>query len=241
MSSDDLHLAKTYPYSIPDHSFVMLNGAAAQWTSNSDVDLSNRRPVLAVGSNQSPDQLARKFVGDHWGSIPVSRAVVHDYDAVYSPHVSAYGAIPATLHPSPGTATTLFINWLTPEQEVRMHVTEISAANYGFGTLEAVDILADRGPDLSAVYLYAGTRGALNREGNPIPLAEVPATDRRWRAMTQMEVQAYARDRVGGGNDVEMFIRGSVNDAALRKQRTNLLANDAHPFDVETFRTISIE
>ncbi len=241
MSRDALDRATQYPYPIPNTSFVMINGEQHSWHDHvGAIDFAERRPVLAVGSNQSPQQLARKFHGAAWGIIPVARTRVRNYDTVYSPHISAYGAIPATLHPSPGTEVVLFITWLTADQETRMHETEVSAANYGYGEIVSIDHSADHGPSPSSIFLYAGTRGALNRSGNPIPLAEVTATGRRWPAMTQIEVQIHARDRIADDHEIDRFILSSVDNSAVRRQRTEQLAVDALPFDDPAFRIIAI-
>jgi len=50
-------------------------------------------PVLAVGSNGSPQQLARKFPPAKFPNgvlIPVVRAVLEDFDVVYAPLLAAY-------------------------------------------------------------------------------------------------------------------------------------------------------
>ena len=60
----------------------------------------NLVPVLAIGSNGSPQQLARKFPASKFPSgvlIPVVRAVLEDFDVVYAPLIAAYGACAGTL------------------------------------------------------------------------------------------------------------------------------------------------
>lgn len=51
-------------------------------------------PVLAVGSNAAPAQLARKFPADMLPEvvIPVLRCVLPDFDVVYAPLISSYGS-----------------------------------------------------------------------------------------------------------------------------------------------------
>jgi len=65
-------------------------------------------PVLAVGSNGSPQQLARKFPPAKFPNgvlIPVVRAVLEDFDVVYAPLLAAYGACAGERLPQ------LFPNW----------------------------------------------------------------------------------------------------------------------------------
>lgn len=52
-------------------------------------------PVLAVGSNAAPVQLARKFPKSMFPDgvvIPVLRCVLPDFDVVYAPLISSYGS-----------------------------------------------------------------------------------------------------------------------------------------------------
>lgn len=62
-------------------------------------------PVLAIGSNAGPEQLARKFPAalfPHGVLIPALRAVLPDFDVVYAPLVSSYGsATGAPVRPLP--------------------------------------------------------------------------------------------------------------------------------------------
>lgn len=56
-------------------------------------------PVLAVGSNAAPAQLARKFPADLFPDgvvIPVLRCVLPDFDVVYAPLISSYGSCTGT-------------------------------------------------------------------------------------------------------------------------------------------------
>jgi len=236
-----LHRAKTYPYPILDHSFVFREGRAHALADETDLpDLSGRTPVLAVGSNQSPEQLRRKF-GDHdGGEIPVIRIELGNFDSVYSPHIAAYGAIAATLQEAPGVTVTLFVTWLTDTQLVRMHETEVSSANYGFALLSGLDIRAETGPPLDSLHIYTSTRGTLVHDGTPVPIAEIPACGRLWRARGQMDVQHLVRDRLAPDVALDTFIHESIGDAALRRDRSDRLRDGAWPFQPAGLRQIPI-
>jgi len=182
MSQDSQHQAliraKSYPYTIPSRSYIIADGTHRE-LSVDDVlpDVSGRRPVLAVGSIQSPEQLLRKFNEPDCGPIPVIQARLCNFDVVYSPHVATYGAIPATLAYCPGTVMTLFINWLTPEEESRMHETEVPSGNYHFGRLDGIELQLDRGRKLTSAFVYCSRRGywsgtaALSRSAKSRPKA----------------------------------------------------------------------
>ena len=60
MTTDPLILrALNYPYSYPAYDFVLDNGSAAPLQDRRSLE--GRIPVLAIGSNRSPEQLLRKF------------------------------------------------------------------------------------------------------------------------------------------------------------------------------------
>lgn len=240
-SQAEFQRATTYPYRIPKRSFVFDQGREHALNADDDIpDLTDRTAVLAVGSNQSPEQLARKFGGGQWGPIPVIRCELDDFDSVYSPHIASYGAIAATLQHSPGTTVTLFITWLTAPQLTRMHETEVTSANYGFGRLEGVKIRSEAGPEIDSVHVYNSRRGTLTLDGNPVPIAEIAAQRRRWKALTQMEVQAHVLGRLAPGHALERFIGDSVADADLRRRRSDDLKVGARPFAPPNFREIEI-
>ncbi len=203
-------------------------------------DVSGRRPVLAVGSNQSPEQLIRKFNGSNLGPIPVIRARLKDFDIVYSPHVASYGSIPATLRHSPGTRVTLFVNWLTPAQVARMHETEIPTGNYHFGELDGIELQLDFGTAMTSAYVYSSRRGSLTRDGFPVALAAVRAENRIWPSLSQEEIQNHARDITAVGQPLETFIRAAIEDVSVRQERTRALMSDGLPFNYSSFTSIEI-
>jgi hypothetical protein len=223
--------AKAYPFAIPENSYVIhADGYREISDGESLPDLAGLSPVLACGSNQSPEQLARKFdhLDDH--PIPVLKARVKDFDAVHSPHFSAYGSIPATLHYHPGVTATLFINWLNDEQIERMHETEFGGENYHYVRLDGITLDIIGGERLTSVHAYISQRGALCHNGKPLGLEAVPTTGRSWPEVSQSDVQGLARDRLSPGTPLETFITENVDSAATRRDRIRELAQDALPF-----------
>ena len=114
--ADPVEHAKAYPFYIPDHCYLYEEGG---WRRLDDrlFNADGRVPVLAAGSNQSPDQLARKY--GHMpgiGPIPAQRGRLHDFDVVYAAHLARYGSVPATFQHSPGTIVIVFVLWLTAPQ-----------------------------------------------------------------------------------------------------------------------------
>lgn len=239
--SSALARAKSYPFDIPGCSYVYADGAHRELAPCAPMpDVSRRHPVLAVGSNQSPGQLGRKFKGPGWGSIPVTRAVLADFDIVYSAHIASYGSIPSTLLHCLGTQVSLSVNWLTPDQETRMHETEIPTGNYHFGVLEKIDLLLDGGLKLSSVYMYCSRRGALTRGGQPVALSEITALHRCWPSLGQEEMQGHVRDRTAPGLAVNEFILGGIADEKTRGARTRTLAEESIQFNYPNFTRIEL-
>jgi len=241
MRREAFRRAVSYPYDIPARSYIVTGAKHRELDTSAPMpDLAGRRPVLAVGSNQSPDQLIRKFKDLDLGPIPVIRARLADFDIVYSSHVASYGSIPAMLRHSPGTRVTLFVNWLTPEQERRMHATETATENYGFGMLDGIELSLELGDALTSAFVYAGRRGSLMRDGLPVALAAVEAEGRVWPSMTQEQIQHLVRDRLAPGEPLEAFVQAAVGDAAVRRARTEALMADSVAFDFFGFTPIDI-
>ena len=149
-----LALAKSYPYPAPDRSYHFADGQAGPIDR---ADFTGRVPVLAHGSNRSPEQLKRKF--GTAAEIPVSFGWLTEYDVVYSAHITQYGAVASTLQHRPGTRVRLAINWLNDAQLLRMHETE-GPSNYAFGRLVGIDLTLEHGPAAACAEAFASA-GAL--------------------------------------------------------------------------------
>jgi len=185
MTIDPLILrALDYPYSYPAYDFVLDNGSAVPLHDRNSLE--GRIPVLAIGSNRSPEQLLRKF-GDQ-NFLPVTCVKLCDYDVVYAAHITSYGSIPAVLARSPGTIVDIAITWLTKIQLKRMHKTEAIGINYDYGVANSLRINADYDYNNKDIGCYLGRRGCLNIMGNVIALKEITATKRVFGAFSQSEI-----------------------------------------------------
>ena len=148
--------------------------------------LAGRIPVLAVGSNRSPEQLLRKF--SERDILPVTLIQLCDYDVVYAAHMASYGSIPAVLTRSPGTVIDIGINWLSRIQLERMHETEAIGVNYNFGVASKLNILSGNEHKIHNVGCYLGIHGCLSLKKNLIALKEINARDRIFTALSQFEI-----------------------------------------------------
>ena len=231
--------AKRYPFPIPDHSYTLTETGPEPWAELPPTHHTEGRiPLLAFGSNQSPEQLAHKFSPLDGASILAERVVLDDFDVVYSAHISLYGSLPAALSPAPGTSANVFITWLTDAQTDRMHETEQVGDHYTFGRLEGIRIHRESGEQLDASYVYWSLGGGVVVEGSPIALAEIGAENRAFPAIEQTAMQAHMRDRLSPGTSLDDFIRQAIDVPAIRKDRTRLMREDAHPLIHDGFSPV---
>jgi hypothetical protein len=190
-----------YPFDVPSHSFTWTAGRIDSISSFGRVDelSAGRRPILAIGSNASPAQLARKF-GDApftnpsspEGSIPVLAAVVDDVDVVYGAHLAWYGSLPATLLDTVGARAHVFITWLTDLQMERMNETEGLGYAYQLRPSKGVRC---HGRQVDSALSYVTVGGVCLLGGNPLGLATTAAPgSRRPRATQQQAWDQLALD-----------------------------------------------
>lgn len=203
-----------YPYAAPSHSYLYDASVPGLWRPlpPDAALLEGRTPVLAAGSNRAPERLAQKFQALFPAArIPVTRAHLTDFDSVYCAHVTSYGSVPATLHPSIGTTVTLHITWLDERELACMHETEQPGVNYHFVRLKDPRLaLDDGGIALDTAYAYLSVHGAALIGGAPVALAAVPATDRRFVARDQGAMLAALAAEAAPGVALRTFIRDVV-------------------------------
>ena len=219
--------AKSYPFPIPDGSFVYDNGVTRPHDPASLIG-EGRTPVLAAGSNQSPEQIHRKFGGLSGDVVvPSQRGRLHDFDVVYAAHLARYGSVPATFQASPGTSVTVFVQWLDDAQLARMHETE---GSYSYDCLSRIRVELDDGHGvLTEAFAYSAKAGCVNRSGSPASLAEISASGRRFPQFTQSEMLTHLRDQLAPGHDLDQFVLDHITDDGTRHTRAQSLAADALP------------
>lgn len=215
--AQDLLRAFLYPYAAPDHDFRFRAGRVEAISADDlEASLIGRTPVLAVGSNRAPVQLTRKFTHQNLADdIPVTLGWMSHHDIVYSSHMASYGAIPATLAPSPGTRVRIAVTWLTPQQLSHMHVTESVPAHYSYVQMHGRDIALDCGLSPEHVGMYQSARGHEYARGDIFALAAIRAEGRRYPIKTQWETIAHFMRQSGQAFKPDLLLR-LVDDPALR-------------------------
>lgn len=217
--------ALAYPYPSPRGSFLLRGEEVTELVpretapgggvSQTSVSLpAGHRPLLAYGANASPAALTRKLAGLPQAPLFAARARLEDFDVVYSAHVSPYGAVPATLLPSPGTSVEVHVLYLDEEQLPRLVATE---PNYDLTRLSGIVLRAELGPDdeLSAVDAFVSRHGQLKLDGAPVALAAIPAHNRRFAELGEPEVLELVRAATSPELSLEQFILDCAEAAGL--------------------------
>ena len=261
--------AKRYPFPRPGYSFLYVDGEAWRLRSlgesleDAEVEidgqtvqagsvlrqrglaapapLSQRTPVLAYGANAAPERLQRKFAPVGPAVFPVLQARLHGFDVVHAAHISSYGAVPATIAPSPGTVCDIAITWLDDRELTRMHETEFRRHTYLFGPLRNIRLEPDLLPPMDTVSTYVGGYGHIAPEGAPLALAAIQAEGRRFRTCSQTEALQAIQAMLGAPGPLDDFILEAVNDEAVRQERTARLRALAQPFSYADFTPVAPE
>lgn len=180
--------AMEYPFRQPERDCVWSRGDVIDLAAWQGPGLAGRKPVLAIGSNASPEQLDRKFtpavleeLGPNDGDIPIVRATAWGIDVVYGAYISSYWAIPATAVRAPPEASVeVWVTWFTRRQRDYMDGKE-GRKTYPRRQVRRVE---QRGEPVTGAQCYVLSRGAASLGGHLVGLSSVPsqggpAPDRR--------------------------------------------------------------
>ncbi len=212
-----------YPWVRPGGSYLLIDGAVEPLAPRGEREgvlerlagpFSGRLPLLAIGSNAAPETLERKFA--HFAdaddrSVLAVAGRLHDFDVGVAAHPALYGALPATLFPSPGTAVETKLLWVTPAQFTQLAWTELS---YWLGRLRTPFVALDGAhAQFDEVFVFVSRWGAFGVDGDPVALAAVPAERRRAPALTQEQaLDAAAVLAFGPEASAETLVRAVFED-----------------------------
>ncbi len=168
-----------------------------------------RLPLLAIGSNGAPRALQRKFAhfeAEEDRAVLVLAGHLHDFDVGVSPQPAFYGALPATLFPSPGTRVRAAVIWVTPAQFTQLAWSELS---YGLGSLRTRFEVDGDGIEFDEVLVFVARLGVFcPAGGGPAALAAIPAQGRTVAALTQKQLlDAAAAMALGPEARAEALVR----------------------------------
>lgn len=238
-----------YPWPRPHGSFVLSEGEG-RMLGDLDPDRrielieeftgpeAGRVPMLAIGSNASPEGLWRKF--GHFED-PADRTLLavngklHDFDIGATAELALYGALPATIFPSPGTRTEAMVIWLTAAQLTQLAWAEIP---YWIGRLdtrfEFEPAIADLGPaGFERLLGFVNRFGTFGPDGHPFALASIAAEARTVPALSQVELLTRTAEMAfGPGASAQHLIRRAFEDpAGTGPLVTEIMRSNAIPFE----------
>lgn len=176
--------------------------------------MSQRHPVLAVGSNAAPSQLRAKFAASAvCDVVPITRVKVRGLMVGHSAHISAAGYIPyAPLAGSARSPQHLSITWLDPEQLELINATE---PNYCPTTVTAYPAALETGDPVSDYVLYRTRWGVLRAQPGGSAVA----------ATSQAEVFRFLMQHLGFRSILPELTESM--DAAMRALATDPARRDA--------------
>lgn len=188
-----LKRALEYPYATPDRSYLYLDGEALELPDDGP-DLAGRTPLLSYGANSAPEALARKLATLPEVEMPVVLSQLEGFDVVYSAHVSPYGAVPGTLHESPGAVAPVFVLHPTEDQHALLTVSE---PNY--------DLV-----EVDGIAAYRSKHGCLRLDGSPVALAAIRAEGRTLPELDEPAILERVRAHLDPHLSLEEFIHASI-------------------------------
>ncbi|MDI3417207.1 hypothetical protein [Streptomyces luteolus] len=184
-------------------------------------DLDRRHPVLAVGSNACPAQVAYKLARRSLSTdVPMVPVRVRGIGIGCSAHVGRAGYVAAAPYPDPDSTLTLVLSWLDDAQLAAVDATELP--NYRRRWLDESHVDAG-GP---GAWIYTGERGVLaGPDGRPLAGGEQGAL------LTGL-LAGSAALRALLGPDARSWVRAARADAAVRDEAARLFAAESrvlHP------------
>lgn len=194
-----------------------------------------RLPVLAIGSNAAPEVLERKFAhfpDEEDRALLALTGSLRDFDVGAAAQPTLYGAMPATLFPSPGTAVRATVLWVTPVQFTQLTWSEL---NYRLGKLRTRFEVDQSETSFDELLVFVSRFGAFCVNERPVALAAVPADGRTAEALTQEQLlDAAATLVLGPDATAETLVRAIFEELPQIAPRFATTVNRAsQPFESE--------
>jgi len=221
LTSDALARAFEYPYDVAPTSFMFRIGDNGQPETHplpsSFSPKPGAVPVLAVGSNRAPLQLARKYADFPPGTeIPLQIGMLGDHDVVFLAAFSGYGAMPAALVPSIGVRVSVHLMWLTAPELERMHATE-GPRSYRYEERTNLQLTLEGMPNAPPkIGLYAPRIAPFSHECMFIPIKSILAENRTAEPMAEKAVLDLARQRLAPDLALDEFVACAIENPEQR-------------------------
>jgi gamma-glutamylcyclotransferase (GGCT)/AIG2-like uncharacterized protein YtfP len=213
--AERLHRALNYPYHWPGACYLYCDGEAHPVDERA-ARRESRTPVLAFGSNRSPDQLQRKFGAlDAASAILVEECVIDGFDVVHAARFTSYAALPAAMVPAPGVRVRVAVTWLDADQLEHMDLTEAVGVNYRRERIGVPAELPD-GSRIDHAEFYRTTHEPLRLDGEVVAHGAIAAEGRTGPALGNRELLEIAHATHAPEIDLEGFLLRLGEDDAYR-------------------------
>jgi hypothetical protein len=170
----------------------------------------DRVPLLAYGANGSPERLSQKLahLPDGHREALILAGDLEDFDIAPAAQPPLFISMPATLMPSPSTLARVAVLFLDHVQFTALWWTEFG---YKLGALSDVKVTTDFTQEpITRVILFMSRFGTFCHEGAPVAMAALKATNRRFTALTQVEIlDAAARMSLGDGATARDLVKAA--------------------------------
>jgi hypothetical protein len=187
-----------------------------------------RTPVIALGAIAAPSELARRFP-EIEAPIPVTRAILRHFAVVYAWEFAGGGYLHATLQRHRGTASYLFLIWLSEDQLEHLHEVESVGAAVAYEVLQGVQIEDEQCGLVDQAGVYLRVAGPLVHRSLPIRLAEVPTTGCTLPALTQGATLRLAHRLLQPAEPYPEFVARIVHEPAYRAAVNRSLSRRQEP------------
>ncbi|MEV7344986.1 hypothetical protein [Streptomyces sp. NPDC093544] len=187
------------------------------------VGTGRRHPVIAVGSNASPGQVAHKLTRlGIPATVPMVPVGVRGIGVGCSGHISPAGYVAGTPYVDRDASTTLVVTWLDSTQLKAVDDTEFPDYRRAILPGDAFEMTMPSGERLGAAYIYFSAHGVLAdpATGDPRPGGGDQS------ALLAALLADSARLRELLGPDPATWVRRAGADRALRERGTLLFGEE---------------
>ncbi|MFJ6572973.1 hypothetical protein ACIQNU_36765 [Streptomyces sp. NPDC091292] len=182
-----------------------------------------RHPVISVGSNASPGQVAHKLTRLGIPSaVPMVPVRVRGIGVGCSGHISPAGYVAGTPYVDPDAETTLIVTWLDSTQLKAVDDTEFP--DYRRAILPGADfgMTMPSGERLRAAYIYFSAHGVLADPATGLP--RPGGGDQSALLAALLADSPRLRDLLGP--DPASWVRAAGADRALRERGTVIFGEE---------------
>ncbi|MEU6760919.1 hypothetical protein ABZ916_00215 [Streptomyces sp. NPDC046853] len=184
-----------------------------------------RHPVIAVGSNASPAQVAYKLLRRGISAaVPMVPVTVRGIAVGCSAHVARAGYVAAAPYRAdPAAESSLVVSWLDEEQFRAVDETEFPNYRRALITGDDSGLVLPSGEKLDGAYLYVSSFGILTEPGagTPRPGGGPQAT------LLASLLKASPRLRDLLGPDPASWVRRAAADPAVRESGARVFGEES--------------